>query len=122
MGCNCDTYNGYENRETAVTGMWLTNEESFLTDAIRFMYHAKTDVTNGKMVGETLEAFFAEYTHPSYWREVFGTGVPDEVVSMMADIGSMWRVNWEEVAGSILDVIPDYMVDVIASEEEEVAV
>lgn len=119
--CNCDTYNGYENRETALVQLWLTNEESFLSDAMRFMYHSKINLSNGRMVGEALKDFFAEYMHPLYWRDTFGIPMPNEVISMLADIGSLWRVNWDEVAGSIMELIPDYMPDIIASEEEEYA-
>ena len=88
-----DEYNGWTNRETWAVHLWLSNEEPLYNYARKlacadYNYKYETDDAFSDFVDELL-------TPGSEWM------VPEtEQHTMQRDIGSLWRVNWREVANA----------------------
>lgn len=38
-----------------------------------------------------------------WWRDEMGTAMPDAVEMMRDEVGSLWRVNWDEIAKAWLE-------------------
>lgn len=94
----CEQYNGWTNRETWATKLWLDNDQSFY-------YHAK-DMASGyhddqRGLADALEEWVAELLD---MEEVLSAPPAQrkELISMSSDIGSLYRVNWWEIAESLL--------------------
>ena len=84
-----DGYNGWSNRETWATALHINNDkESY--------YHAQslaegyTDDKSG--LADALEEYVTELLDADW----------DGVKPMRYDIGSLWRVNWMEIAESFM--------------------
>lgn len=105
-----ERFNGYENRETWAAHLHLSNDNSsyeYVMEAMRGIAH---EINQGpdpehtdkktKMRHEfedwlrgTMEALWetpVESLSPDSWR-------------MILDVGSLWRVNWREVAEGFLE-------------------
>ena len=74
---NDDTYNGYENRETWAVALWLNNDEGLYRETL-----GRTGRYIRQFVEDLLGGEFGENEH---------------IKSMREDVGSLWRVNWQEV-------------------------
>lgn len=89
----CDTYNGWTNRETWATKLWLDNDEGLqnLTQEMTENH----DSTSG--LADSLKDFVTELLD---MEEVLSRPVAQrrELISMSSDIGSLYRVNWFEIA------------------------
>jgi hypothetical protein len=86
-----EEYNGWTNRETWAVNLWVTNDQGLMNgvdEAMRDAYDAE---------GEN-------YRLDEVYRGVMfdlldGDGLPSRETWMMKDdIGSLWRVNWRELA------------------------
>jgi hypothetical protein len=75
---NTDTYNGWTNRETWACNLWLNNDESMY----QFVY---TEVGSSQELQEWVEGLDDLKSESEILRTMFN------------DIGSMWRVNWNEI-------------------------
>ena len=84
-----EEYNGWSNRETWATALHLNNDQDSY-------YHAKSmaegyaDDKSG--FADALEEYVTELLDADW----------DGVRYMRLDIGSLWRVNWREVADSLI--------------------
>jgi len=77
-----ETYNGWSNRETWAANLWMTNDPSSYE-------------------------FFANLPKDADLREEFEIyyGLDDRnnpVYDVLLDVGSLWRVNWHEIASNFL--------------------
>lgn len=88
-----DTYEGWTNRETWATSLHLNNDQGLYEQA-RSIVASGGPWALRDFVEETLDLWdcLVEY----------GT-IPRWVLIMAADIGSLWRVNWPEVAEGLTD-------------------
>lgn len=91
-------YNGWTNRETWACALWINNEPGFY-------YHAQ-DMTAGYQddksgLADALEEWIGELLD---MEEVLSAPPAHrkELISMSKDIGSLYRVNWREIAESFL--------------------
>jgi len=86
-----ETYNGWTNRETWATNLWLSNDEGLYDWARERAQRAADPATACKEFVEELldpnEALLSEELRHS----------------ISSDIGSLWRVDWQEVAESLLE-------------------
>lgn len=78
-----EKYNGWTNRETWAAFTWLTNDETMYHDVRGSCAEAIQDYVEG----------LAEQDERS--------SVGNELMVMFEDIGSLWRVNWEEIAKAL---------------------
>jgi hypothetical protein len=100
-----ETYNGWTNRETWATYLWLTNDEGLYREAIetvRAPFRGEGRYALGPFDHEAIplleddlanmfEALFAfESLTPSTYR-------------IREDIGSLWRVDWGEIVKHLVD-------------------
>ena len=87
------TYNGWTNRETWAVALWLNNDEGMYSEARDLVGNAPD---NMREQAEAIENLVDEYLDADV--------MPWEgQKSMRDDIGSLWRVDWYEVAASFID-------------------
>jgi hypothetical protein len=87
-----DTYNGWTNRETWACHLHLSNDEG--------LYSMATEALEGKEAGwEAAEAMreFVENLLDEF-------GEIEGIAMMRDEVGSMWRVDWQEVADVFMRV------------------
>jgi len=100
-----DTYNGWNNRETWATKLHLDNDEALNEYAWEYAReeiagHDKGEEINAYHLGQTLKNWIEEDLltleniagNPGLWL-------------MLTDIGSLYRVDWQEIAQAYLDDI-----------------
>lgn len=115
-----DTYQGWTNRETWATALWLGNDEGIYTELRSRLkgahyYQPSDDHPVCEVCGQSI---ISDAPHPR----------PDDIVkdfveelrdsledchcptlrSMFDDIGSLWRVDWRDIADYWVDeIVPD---------------
>lgn len=87
-----DQYNGWTNRESWCMGLWLSNDEG-MYNAAREVVASARDSDMGR--GEALEDWVNELKDQREHNIAIDT--------MFDDVGSLWRVDWPEVAASLTD-------------------
>ena len=87
----CKEYNGWSNRETWATKLWLDNDRG-LYEQVREMA-SQHDTVLG--LADGIEELFDEL-----WGD--GTELAHDTYTMFRDIGSIYRVDWHEIAQSIM--------------------
>jgi hypothetical protein len=91
-------YNGWTNRETWATMLHIDNDEGLLLPLLEVAQRHE----NVREVAEEVEAFITEdvltFDNVSTNRNAF---------LMLTDIGSLYRVNWQEIAQSLLDNVKE---------------
>jgi len=89
----CEKYNGWTNRETWATVLWLDNEQG--TQELMQDMAQQHDSALG--LADSVEEFVTELLD---MESVFSAPPAQrkELISMSSDIGSLYRVNWYEIA------------------------
>jgi hypothetical protein len=88
-------YNGWSNRETWAANLWLTNDYGMTKDLEIYFQelHKEEEPTTPEIFRD-----FTEYIE-NYVGELFEfENLNPTTHSMMSDIGSLYRVNWREIA------------------------
>lgn len=88
-----EEYNGWSNRETWATALHINNDEGLLSPILEV---AQLHESVGELADE-IEAFIDEvltFENISTNRQAF---------MMLQDIGSLYRVNWYEIAGTFMN-------------------
>jgi len=94
----CEEYNGWTNRETWATNLWIDNERGLYEQVLDM---AKTSLQEHPEFGavaclaESIEALFDDAF--SDIEEMNNAGL-----IMLKDIGSLYRVNWREISQGII--------------------
>jgi hypothetical protein len=94
-------YNGWTNRETWATALHINNDQG--------LYEIAQGYTKEELEGHDQ----GEAINPYYLGEVLRSWIEDDLLtfenmdngalfSMLTDIGSLYRVNWLEIADSFL--------------------
>lgn len=95
---NAGEFNGWTNRETWATALHINNDEGLLNPLINV---AKLHDSTPELADE-IQAFIVddvlEFDNVSTNRSAF---------LMLSDIGSLYRVNWREIAESILEQVSE---------------
>jgi len=95
-------YQGWTNRETWATMLHIDNDEGLLESALDFARIALQDEEDSKeltsyYLGEKLSEWIQE---DLLTRE--NVAVSEGLWLMLSDIGSLYRVNWREIAESLI--------------------
>ena len=98
----CDQYNGWSNRETWATALHINNDQ--------YLYETANDYTRqeveGHDEGEEINAYYLGQTLRNWIEDDLLTLVHNSgnqgLFSMLTDIGSLYRVDWTEIADSFL--------------------
>lgn len=109
-----DTYQGSANKETFDVSLWLNNDQGFYEDVTQLAAEARESATEYDDDGEpnSVDADEALYSLrdaiESYWGDVTDPDGKDsewfirEILPMITDIGSLFRVDWTEIAKEFL--------------------
>ena len=96
-------YNGWTNRETWATALWINNDKG-LYDHAQDLTKEALECQDGDAVNCLIDAL-DEFMSEMLDMETVLSAQPDQrqsLVNMSRDIGSLWRVNWREIAESFL--------------------
>jgi hypothetical protein len=99
---NYDGYNGWSNRETLATALHINNDQ--------YLYETANDYTRqeveGHDEGEEINAYYLGQTLRSWIEDdlltIENISGNQGLFSMLTDIGSLYRVDWTEIADSFL--------------------
>jgi hypothetical protein len=108
-----ETFNGYANRETYDAVLWLTNDQDTYTRCRTAALEAYADTyadTSGLILtGPELYRFAVREAGDAIralvddWADSVLEGFADRDTRLaILDIGSLWRIDWPEVAGAVL--------------------
>jgi hypothetical protein len=95
-------YNGWTNRETWAVALWIDNDYSLQETATEYARteiegHDKDEEINPYYLGESLKTYIEEDLL------TFENVSQNQTLWMMlTDIGSLYRVNWREIADHYL--------------------
>jgi len=94
----CEEYNGWTNRETWAVALWLNNNVG--------LYEISQDYAKNALDEhpDTGALYCLEESLENFFDEAFSDldEMTQEGLNMMRDIGSLYRVNWREIAGNII--------------------
>jgi hypothetical protein len=94
MNAQTETYNGWTNRETWATALHISNDQG-LEDTAAELTRDAADVYR---LADALECFVDEVLDDDHVRE------NPHAFMMLTDIGSLWRVDWREIAANYWEV------------------
>jgi len=107
----CDSFNGWTNRETWASALHIDNDQYLQETARDYTEEAIKLATNVAGEGEEIEKRVCIYTLSVKLRE----WVEDDLLTlenvsnnqglfnMLTDIGSVYRVNWQEIAQGCIE-------------------
>jgi len=91
-----DEHNGWANKETWATVLWLSNDEGFHSQARELAAEHQYEFCF--QADDAVKEWVTELLDPSGdygpWKQQY---------SMTKDIGSLWRVDWRAVADAFRD-------------------
>lgn len=99
-----ETYNGWTNRETWATALHIDNDEGFYNQRMNCCRHAQdnaiaTEYASHEQVATRMLADDLRLWVEGMYDDFLYDGHRDERVALMiGDVGSLWRVNWREIA------------------------
>jgi len=97
----CEEYQGWTNRETWATALWINNDFGIyqtVQEMAQDIIKDDSEERKAAVLAETIEAMFDD---------AFGdiAEMSQEGLNMLKDIGSLYRVNWREIASSLLSEV-----------------
>jgi hypothetical protein len=92
----CETYEGWTNRETWAAMLWINNDQGLYETVQELTQHLHECESPIMCLEESLENLFDDAF--SDISEMTAMGL-----IMLKDIGSLYRVNWREIASTILE-------------------
>lgn len=97
-----EEYQGWKNRETWAMTLWLDNEQALYNESRRIAHVAIKEKGNMMFhVADQLKEWVEDMAAEAC--DCQGGKQSEELCKMFQDIGSLWRVDWDEVAESRFD-------------------
>jgi hypothetical protein len=99
----CEEYQGWSNRETWCANLWIENEQGLseiVADYARQEIEDRGEDANAYELGEVIRDFIENQVLT--YSEVRGD---EQVFTMLTDIGSLYRVKWDEMAKYYIEVV-----------------
>jgi hypothetical protein len=98
----CQEYNGWTNRETWAVNLWITNDYGMSKDLEIYFQELHQE---GEETTPEIMRNYADYLE-SYVNELLEfENLNRTTYSMLTDIGSLYRVNWREIAEGFAEVL-----------------
>lgn len=102
---NAEEYNGWTNRETWATALHINNDQALQETAEEYAIeeikgHDEDEEINAYHLGETFQTWITEDLLTL--ENIAGN---QGLFNMLTDIGSLYRVNWREIAESFIDSV-----------------
>jgi len=122
------TYNGWTNRETWAMALWISNEQSWSEDidsiaseVIKPYFEAPEWLNEDSRYTWTFQDFGVYQSGMAnrvmanrieeYMQEMFDIEselmTPENIIKLLNDIGSLYRVNYDEIASHYIDTALD---------------
>jgi hypothetical protein len=105
-----DTYEGWTNRETWALNLWLSNDQGLyemtrerVADWLkRYEADAKDEHYAKVRAGEAVKELWEELTDPDE-----GLMSAENILAMVRDVGSEYRVDWDEIGRHWLEDVTE---------------
>ncbi len=97
----CEEYNGWTNRETWALALWLDNDEGLYhltADMISDAIGAANEGGEVHQVAQALQEMAEGLFTASGYEEIYGDEIPRALIEIAEDIGSLYRVDYAEIA------------------------
>jgi hypothetical protein len=91
----CEEYSGWSNRETWATNLWLGNDYGMTKDLEIYFQELHDD---GEATTADIMRVFTDYLEIYVNNLLDFHNLSETTYSMLTDIGSLYRVNWREIA------------------------
>lgn len=95
-----ETYEGWANRETWAANLWFANDEGLYREVLELAGQAINEAEDRQEadynLADTLKDWFDGLTAAAFGKGDFEA--TDELKTMIEDIGSAWRIDWDEIA------------------------
>lgn len=101
-----DTWSGYANRETWAVALYVDNDEGWQESVLESLRQAGPDLTP-QMAGQVIRENVESTVTSSGYRMTYGEEIPSRLVEIAEDIGSLWRVDWDELGDVFLATLAD---------------
>ena len=104
-----DTYNGWSNRETWAVNLWLTNNEGIYCTLRERIATARDEWGPDVIDDASFPPWRAGQVVKDYWEEITDPDTStaewfvEHILPILLDVGSIWRVDWDEVGAAWLD-------------------
>ena len=98
MNNTAEEYNGYSNRETWATCLWLSNDYGLYLEITEVMIPAIKKTEPEKYWEGQLARELKEYVTDGLKALADESPAGSDIRLMFDDIGSLWRVDWYELA------------------------
>lgn len=95
---NRDEYNGWVNRETWAAALHLSNDEGLYSYCLELV-----EGKNRYVAGDAIESFVREQAEQVLHPDGDDVGGLIMWLGFVADVGSLWRVDWADVADSFIE-------------------
>lgn len=105
MATNEDTYEGWTNRETWAVALWINNEQGWQTDVHDVIRTEQDSINSRGALGEVFDArSCGELVKDNVEAVLSGDEYDNlhEAHKISQDVGSLWRVNWDELGAAFL--------------------
>jgi hypothetical protein len=96
-----ETYQGWSNRETWAVNLHLSNDQGLYDQVNEMAEEVERDPF--KLANRLQDFVSDELLSPDWYRDELGTAMPDAVIGIAREIGSTWRVDWNEIAKAWLE-------------------
>jgi len=93
----CEEYNGWKNRETWATALWLDNDESTQNEMVAIATVKETQ----REIADAIEEYVEEMLDMENLLSA-PLAIRKNLLSITTDIGSLYRVDWYEIAAGYM--------------------